>query len=99
MGLSKDFEGQGGDNDIWEAMFDKNKPKTNLLNTDYKIYKAIGQIAQVMHTTAPLRLGRMYYRQISGDGIHFGLPFYTEILKRCGVSSDLTVRQLGGKTY
>ena len=28
-----------------------------------------------MRRNAPLRFGRMYYRQISGDGEHFGFPF------------------------
>jgi len=76
-GTEQGFEGQGGDNDVREAMFDMSKPGTNLLNTDCRIYKAIGQIAEVMRTTAPLRFGRMYYRQISGDGIHFGFPYGT----------------------
>ena len=30
-----------------------------------------------MRTHEPLRFGRMYYREISGDGIDFGLPFGT----------------------
>ena len=30
-----------------------------------------------MRATQPLRFGRMYYRQISGDGIHFGFPYGT----------------------
>jgi hypothetical protein len=28
-----------------------------------------------MRTHEPLRFGRMYYRQISDDGQHFGFPF------------------------
>jgi glycosidase len=76
-GTEQGFEGKGGDNDIREAMFDKAKPGTNLLNTDCTIYKAIGQIAQVMRTTEALRFGRMYYRQISSDAVHFGFPYGT----------------------
>jgi hypothetical protein len=30
-----------------------------------------------MRTTPALRFGRMYFRQMSGDGIHFGMPFST----------------------
>jgi hypothetical protein len=30
-----------------------------------------------MRTHEPLRFGRMYYRQISGDGQYFGLPYGT----------------------
>jgi hypothetical protein len=60
-----------------EAMFDTNTPGRNLLNPDATIYQEIAKIAQVMRTTEPLRFGRMYFRQISGDGIHFGFPYGT----------------------
>lgn len=60
-----------------EAMFDKTVPGKNLLNTTCRIYQEIANIAQVMRTNEPLRFGRMYYRQISGDGQHFGLPYGT----------------------
>lgn len=76
-GTEQGFEGQGGDNDIREAMFDIGNPGANLLNTECEIYKAVSQIAQVMRTTPHLRFGRMYYRQISGDGVHFGMPYGT----------------------
>jgi alpha-amylase len=46
-------------------------PGKNLLNTGCKIYQAI---AQIMGSKESLRFGRMYYRQISGDGVHFGFP-------------------------
>ena len=58
-------------------MFDRNKPGFNLLNSDCRIYKAIAEIASIMRATQPLRFGRMYYRQISGDGVHFGFPYGT----------------------
>src|ERR1700730_11102645 len=74
-GTEQGFQGQGGDNAIREAMFDKSTPSANLLNTTCRIYEEIAKIALVMQTTAPLRFGRMYFRQISGDGVHFGLPF------------------------
>jgi len=76
-GTEQGFEGRGGDNDIREAMFDKNTPGQNLLNADCTIYREIAKIAQVMRTTEPLRFGRMYFRQISGDGTHFGFPYGT----------------------
>ena len=58
-----------------EAMFDKATPGRNLLNTNCTIYQEINKIAGVMRTNEPLRFGRMYFRQISGDGEHFGFPF------------------------
>lgn len=76
-GTEQGFEGQGSDNNMREAMFDKAVPGRNFLNTDCTIYRAIARIAAVMRNTAQLRFGRMYYRQISGDGVHFGFPFGT----------------------
>ncbi len=72
-GAEQGFSGQGGDNQMREAMFDK--AGTNLLNTQCRIYQEVGKIAGVMRENEPLRFGRVYYRQISGDGAHFGFPF------------------------
>jgi alpha-amylase len=58
-----------------EAMFDKAPGGKSLLNTECRIYKEIAKIAEVMRTHEPLRFGRMYYRQISGNGEQFGFPF------------------------
>jgi glycosidase len=74
-GTEQGFAGHGGDNEIREAMFDQGTAGRNLLNTDCAIYKQIAEIAQVMRTTEPLRFGRMYFREISGDGTSFGLPY------------------------
>ncbi len=80
-GTEQGFSGQGGDNEMREAMFDKSTPGRNLLNTNCRIYQEIAKIADVMRKTQALRFGRMYYRQISGDGIHFGFPYgYTYTL-------------------
>ena len=76
-GTEQGFKGKGGDNDIREAMFDLATPGRNLLNPDCTIYREIAKIANVMRTVGPLRFGRMYFRQISGDGQHFGFPFGT----------------------
>jgi alpha-amylase len=74
-GTEQGFSGQGGDNQIREAMFDKTVSGRNLLNMGCRIYQEIANIAGVMRNNEPLRFGRMYYRQISGDGQHFGTPF------------------------
>ncbi|MGO9119814.1 MAG: alpha-amylase family glycosyl hydrolase [Desulfomonilaceae bacterium] len=74
-GTEQGFEGQGGDVQMREAMFDKDRPGENLLNRDCGIYKGIAEIASVMRSNEALRFGRMYFRQISGDGIHFGFPY------------------------
>ena len=59
-------------------MFDKATPGKNLLNTNCDIYKAISAIAAVVRDQEPLLFGRMYFRQISGDGVTFGLPYGTK---------------------
>jgi alpha-amylase len=74
-GTEQGFEGQGGDNEMREAMFDKSSPGRNLLNPDCRVYQEISRIAEVMRSTEPLRFGRMYFRQISSDRVHFGFPF------------------------
>lgn len=77
-GTEQGFSGNGGDNQIREAMFDKATPDRNLLNTDCTIYQEIARIAEVMRDNEPLRFGRMYFRQIAGDHQHFGFPFGNE---------------------
>jgi alpha-amylase len=74
-GTEQGFAGKGGDNQMREAMFDQANPGVNLLNLDCTIYQEIAQIAQIMRSNEPLRFGRMYFRQISGDGVHFGFPY------------------------
>lgn len=76
-GTEQGFAGQGGDNQMREAMFDKANHGVNLLNPECTIYKEIAKIAGIMRANEPLRFGRMYYRQISGDGSHFGFPYGT----------------------
>ena len=76
-GTEQGFQGKGNDEAIREAMFDVKIAGRNLLNPDCKIYREISSIAEVMRTCEPLRFGRMYFRQISGDGVHFGFPFGT----------------------
>jgi alpha-amylase len=74
-GTEQGFAGHGGDNEMREAMFDTAPGGKSLLNPDCRIYDEISKIAGIMGDHEPLRFGRMYYRQISGDGVSFGLPF------------------------
>jgi len=77
-GTEQGFQGQGEDLAIREAMFDRDRPGVDLLNTDCRIYGQIASIASVMRNEPALRFGRMYFRQISGDGVHFGYPYGSE---------------------
>ena len=74
-GTEQGFEGHGGDGQMREAMFDKDTPGVDFLNPDCNIYRGIARIAAVVRSNEALRFGRMYFRPISGDGVHFGLPF------------------------
>jgi alpha-amylase len=74
-GTEQGFEGHGGDNPMREAMFDRDQPGRNLLNTDCTIYQEIARIAAVMRSHEALRFGRMYFRQTSEDGLKpFAFP-------------------------
>jgi len=73
-GTEQGLDGSGGDVQMREALFDAGG-NTSLLNTGCRIYQEIAAIAGIMRTTEPLRFGRMYYREISGDGVSFGLPY------------------------
>ena len=74
-GTEQGFSGHGGDNEIREAMFDKAAGGKSLLNRECNIYQEIAKLAEIWRSQEPLRFGRMYYRQISGNGVDFGLPF------------------------
>ncbi|HEX3903708.1 MAG TPA: alpha-amylase family glycosyl hydrolase [Polyangia bacterium] len=75
-GTEQGFQGAGSDENMREAIFDHTKPQApSLLNTDCRIYQEIAKIAAVQRATPPLRFGRMYFRQISVDGLAFGPAF------------------------
>ncbi|HEX4592612.1 MAG TPA: alpha-amylase family glycosyl hydrolase [Gemmataceae bacterium] len=76
-GTEQGLAGHGGDNDIREALFDRAPAGKNLLNASCVIYTEIAKIAALALSKEPLRFGRMYFRQISGNGTDFGLPYGT----------------------
>jgi glycosidase len=93
-GTEQGFDGHGGDTDIREAMFDSAPGGQSLLNTDCRIYREIASIADVMRSSEPLRFGRIYYREISGDGVNFGLPYgttYTLAFSRLLYGSEVVI--------
>ena len=74
-GTEQGLAGQGdSDSAIREAMFDLDHPGRNNLNTNCSIYQEIAKLAAVYHSQPALRFGRMYFRQISGNGRDFGFP-------------------------
>jgi alpha-amylase len=75
-GTEQGLSGEGpGDEYIREALFDLDDPTRSLLNRECRIYREIGKLAAVNRRYPSTRFGRMYFREISGDGVHFGLPF------------------------
>jgi alpha-amylase len=74
-GTEQGFSGEGnGDVHIRECMFDLANAGQNFLNPACRIYTEIAKIATQFRTNPELRFGRIYFRQISGDGTHFGDP-------------------------
>ena len=79
-GFEQGFDGGGGsDFYVRETMFGAGfgglgTVDASFFNPEHPIYKAIAKIAAVREKTAALRYGRQYFREISGDGEHFGHP-------------------------
>ncbi len=74
-GTEQGLSGMGGSEDaIREALFDPMAPSRDFLNRECRIYREIGKLARVNQAQPALRFGRMYFREVSGDGVHFGLP-------------------------
>lgn len=44
----------------------------HFFNEQHPIYRTIKQIADIRAVEPALRFGRMYFREVSGDGVHFG---------------------------
>src|SRR5260370_11924691 len=75
-------------------MLDVNAPGRKLQHLNCRIEEEIAKISDVMGSAEPLRFGRMYFRQISGDGVNFGLPFgsdYTLAFSRVLYAQEVLV--------
>ncbi|HEX4125152.1 MAG TPA: alpha-amylase family glycosyl hydrolase [Tepidisphaeraceae bacterium] len=79
-GTEQGFDGAGkSDHAIRETMFASNfgafdTTGHEFFNAKHHIYKSIAGVAKVRADQPALRYGRQYFRQISGDGEHFGCP-------------------------
>lgn len=79
-GTEQSFDGRGGnDRYIRETMFGgtfgafRSKGR-HFFNEDTTIYREIGKITAVRDRHLALQCGQQYLREISADGIHFGVP-------------------------
>jgi alpha-amylase len=74
-GTEQGLSGEGeSDELIREPLFDLSDGSLDYLSQECFIYKEIAKIAAVNRSQPALRLGRMYFREISGNGRDFGLP-------------------------
>jgi alpha-amylase len=74
-GTEQGFFGEGNaDALIRECLFDPGSAEASLLNKNCRIYRAIAAIAKCNKAHPALRFGRMYFREVSGNGRDFGLP-------------------------
>jgi glycosidase len=79
-GSEQGFDGEG-DNDryIREAMFGGEfgafrTRNRHLFNEETSLYKELSKVLRLRREKIALRRGRQYLREISGDGVNFGLP-------------------------
>lgn len=65
-----------GDDDFFvrECMFSLHDQNANLLSQRSQIYNSIASIANFRKTSNVLKFGRMYFREISTDGVNFHFP-------------------------
>ena len=79
-GTEQAFDGEGGsDRYIRESMFGGGfgafrSKNVHFFNEENRWYPEIAKIIAVRRQQLPLRRGRQYLRQISGNGIEFGFP-------------------------
>tara|TARA_R110002050_G_scaffold111405_3_gene224914 strand:+ start:17943 stop:19628 length:1686 start_codon:yes stop_codon:yes gene_type:complete len=80
-GTEQGFEGNGMDDlYIREGMFDPDDKETNVLNQGSWIYKRISVLAHLRQKESILKFGRMYFREISKNGVDFHFPDGKECL-------------------
>lgn len=74
-GTEQGFSGKdGGDEVLRQPMFDPDDPTRSFLNPQCRIYQEIAKISNLTDDIGALKYGRIYFRDISGNGRDFGLP-------------------------
>jgi glycosidase len=79
-GTEQAFDGEGGnDRYIRECLFGGafgafRSRGRHFFNEDHPVYREVARILGLRRRMIPLRRGRQYLRQISGDGTNFGYP-------------------------
>jgi glycosidase len=79
-GSEQRFDGAGGnDRYLRETMFGGpfgpfRTVDRHTFDEDHPVYREVARILDIRRRTPALRRGRQYLREISGDGVNFGLP-------------------------
>lgn len=77
-GTEQGLHGRGNsDQFVREALWGK----SSAFDVNHPFYKAIKHLSEIRNAQPALRYGRLYFRPISGDGVHFGAsPFAPGVL-------------------
>jgi glycosidase len=88
-GTEQGLHGRGGsDLAVREALW--GKPEA--FDRDHRFYEATRRLATLRAGQPALRYGRLYFRGLSGDGVHFGVsPFRPGVLAFSRILNDLEV--------
>jgi glycosidase len=74
-GTEQGFSGKGpGDSILRQTLFDLDDPTKTFLNPECRIYQQIAIISNLTDEIPSLKHGRMYFREVSGNGRDFGRP-------------------------
>jgi glycosidase len=72
-GTEQGLHGRGdSDKFVREALWGK----PNAFDVNHPFYKAINRLSEIRNAQPALRYGRLYFRPISGDGVHFGMSSF-----------------------
>jgi glycosidase len=79
QGLDGQGSGEGADRYLREAMFGGEfgpfrSRGRHVFDEDHPLYQGLAALLALRKREPALRRGRQYLREISGDGVHFGLP-------------------------
>lgn len=88
-GTEQGLHGRGdSDQFVREALWGK----PNAFDGNHLFYKAIKRLTEIRDTQPALRYGRLYFRPISGDGVHFGAsPFAPGVLAFSRILNNIEV--------
>jgi glycosidase len=73
-GTEQQLDGTHPDRPQYEGVREALWGKPDAFAQDGATYVAVKNLARLRDTEAPLRYGRLYFRQVAGNGVDFGMP-------------------------